>query len=346
MIKTFQYRIKDKNAAKHLERMARAVNRVWNFCGDTQKHALKWDKPWPTGFDYHALTAGCAKDLGLHSQTVQAVCSEYATRRKQHKKRLLRFRGKRSLGWIPFKRSGIKVQGDSFRYQGQAVRVWLSRPLKGRIRTGSFSQDAQGRWYINLQCEVADFEPSQGTQAVGIDLGLQTLATLSDGSEIESRRFYRDLEPHLAVAQRARKKARTKMIHRKIANRRKDFLHKASTRLVNDHAAIFVGNVSSSKLAKTQMAKSVLDAGWGSFKEMIRWKAMARGVIFEQIDEAYTTRGCSECGALSGPKGVKDLGIRRWVCCECNASHDRDHNSAKLIAALGCQRLAGGIPLL
>jgi IS605 OrfB family transposase len=346
VIKTFQYRIKDSNAAAHLNQMARSVNVVWNFCGDAQKHAIRWDKRWPSAYDLHNLTAGSTKLLGLQADTVQQVCTEYATRRKQFRKPLLRFRGKRSLGWIPFKRRSIKVKGNSFIYLGRRFPVWLSRPIEGVMKTGSFSQDARGRWYINVQCEVVDAEPSQGTSAVGIDLGLKTLATLSDGREIEYKRFYRDLEPALAVAQRARKKGRAKAINRKIANRRKDFLHKESTRLVNDHAAIFVGNVSSSKLAKTRMAKSVLDAGWSTLKEMIRWKANARGVIFEEIDEAYTTRGCSECGALSGPKGLKDLGVREWTCSECGSAHDRDVNSARLILALGCQRLAEGIPRL
>lgn len=346
MIKTFSYRIKDSTTHKHLDDHARAVNVVWNFCNDTQRFAITWDKKWPTGFDLSKLCAGSSKDLDLHSQTIQAVCEEYATRRKQTKKRWLRYRGKRTLGWIPFKASGLKRNGDSVGYQGQTYRLWLSRPVEGTLKTGSFSQDARGRWYINIACEVANPEPAQGTNSIGIDLGLKTLATLSDGTAIEAKRFYRDLEPQLAAAQRARNKPRVQALHAKIKNRRKDFLHKASTRLVADNAAIFVGNVNASKLVKTKMAKSVLDAGWSAFKTMLAYKAMARHVWFEEIDERNTTRTCSECGALSGPQGIAGLGIRGWVCRECGCAHDRDVNSAKRILAAGHRRLAEGIPAL
>jgi IS605 OrfB family transposase len=343
MIKTLSYRLKDSTMHKHLEAHSRSVNVVWNFCNDTQRFAIKWNKQWPTGFDLSKLCAGSSKDLDLHSQSIQAVCEEYATRRKQTKKRWLRYRGKRSLGWIPFKASGLKLNGDRVGYQGQTYCLWLSRPVEGAIKTGGFSQDARGRWYIHIACEVANPVPSQGTQSIGIDLGLKTLATLSNGTEIEAKRFYRDVEPKLAIAQRARKKPCVQALHAKIKNRRKDFLHKASTRLVADNAAIFVGNVNASKLAKTKMAKSVLDAGWSAFKTMLAYKAMARQVWFEEIDERNTTRTCSECAALSGPKDIAGLGIRDWVCRECGCAHDRDVNSAKLVLAAGHRRLVEGI---
>jgi transposase len=102
-----------------------------------------------------------------------------------------------------------------------------------------------------------------GTKELGIDLGLKDFAAFSDEAleNVEAQRFYRDLEPALAVVQRANKKRRAKAIHAKITNRRKDFLHKLSTRIVCEYGFISIGNVSSEKLAKTRMAKSVLDAG-------------------------------------------------------------------------------------
>jgi IS605 OrfB family transposase len=189
-------------------------------------------------------------------------------------------------------------------------------------------------------------DPSSGTSEVGIDLGLKELATLSTGEKIEAKQFYRDLEPALASAQRAGKKKRVKAIHAKIKNRRKDFLHKESTRLVRENGAIFVGNVNASALAKTKMAKSVLDAGWSAFRTMLAYKAMAQQVWFDVVNEAFSTQICSECDALSGPKGITDLGIREWVCWECGMHHDRDVNSAKLILRAGHRTLAGGIPVL
>ena len=282
----------------------------------------------------------------MHSQTVQAVCQEYDTRRRQARKRKLRWRGTRSLGWIPFKASGVKVVDDTVRYAGHTFRFWLSRPLEGTLKAGHFSQDARGRWYVNFQCETQAPEPSTGTGEVGIDLGLNELATLSTGDKIEAKRCYRELEPALAVASRAGKKKRVKAIHAKIKNRRKDFLHKASTRLVRENGAIFVGDVNASALAKTKLAKSVLDAGWSAFRAMLAYKAIARQVWFDVVNERFSTQVCSECGALGGPKGIADLGIRAWACLECGTHHDRDVNSAKLILRAGHRTLVGGIPAL
>jgi putative transposase len=148
------------------------------------------------------------------------------------------------------------------------------------------------------------------------------------------------------MAQRAGKKARTRALHAKIKNRRNDFLHKLSRRLVTEHGALFVGNVNASALAKTRMAKSVLDAGWSMFRTMLSYKCDDAGGWFEEVNEAYSTQDCSLCHARSGPKGLKELGIREWTCPVCHTIHDRDVNASKNINAAGQSRLAGGIPFL
>ena len=101
-------------------------------------------------------------------------------------------------------------------------------------------------------------------------------------------------------------------------------------------------------LAKTNMAKSVLDAGWSSFRTMLQYKCDHAAVWFEEVNESYTTQTCSDCGTLpnSRPKGIAGLGIREWVCSDCGAVHDRDVNAAKNILAAGHRRLAEGIPVL
>ena len=132
----------------------------------------------------------------------------------------------------------------------------------------------------------------------------------------------------------------------KIAHRRTDALHKLSTQLVTEHGAIFVGNVNAAGLAKTSMAKSVLDAGWSTFRTMLQYKSDRAGVWFKEVNEAYSTQTCSECSAMpaSRPKGIAGLGIREWTCSECGSVHDRDTNAAKNILAVGRGRLAGGTP--
>jgi putative transposase len=144
----------------------------------------------------------------------------------------------------------------------------------------------------------------------------------------------------LAVSQRANKKDRVKAIHAKIANRRKDFLHKLSTQLVKNHGAIFVGNVNASGLAKTKIAKSVLDAGWSTFRAMLQFKGDDAGCIVRVTNDAFSTQTCSCCKARTGPKGRSGLNIRNWICEECSTEHDRDTNAAKNILARGLAELA------
>ncbi|GAB3355082.1 hypothetical protein GCM10027395_05490 [Giesbergeria sinuosa] len=112
-----------------------------------------------------------------------------------------------------------------------------------------------------------------------------------------------------------------------------DFLHQAGTDIVCRFDYIAVGNVSSGKLAKTKMAKSVYDASWHSFKTMLAYKSVANGTWYEEVNEAFSSQVCSHCGALpdSRPKGIADLGIRHWVCSDCGGEHDRDVNTAKNI---------------
>jgi putative transposase len=160
--------------------------------------------------------------------------------------------------------------------------------------------------------------------------------------------LYDQIDPNWDTRGKNGKQFEFKAIHAKIANRRKDFLHKLSTRLVGQHGAVFVGNVNAQALAKTKMAKSVLDASWSAFRTMLKYKSDNAGVWFEEVNEAYSTQTCSNCGAQpdSRPRGIAGLGIREWTCTECGSCHDRDVNAAKNILARGHARLAVGISAL
>jgi IS605 OrfB family transposase len=347
-ILTYKYRIKDETRRKILCRMAGSVNFVWNYCNATSRQAWKRDSRWLSQYDMQNLTAGCGKDLNLHSQTVQGVCEEHAARRKQFKLCKLKWRSKkRSLGWIPFKSSAVVVEKDRVRYNGCWFRLWMSRPLEGQIKSGSFSQDSRGRWYINLQCSVEALEPQHGGRAVGIDLGLTDQVVLSDGQVFSRENLTNKHAQKLAVSQRANKKKQTRTIHAKIANQRKDWAHKVSSEIVEQANGIYVGNVSSGKLKKTKMAKSVSDAGWGQLRSFLKYKAIRLGVNYADVPEAFSTVTCSACGARTGPSGLSGLGVRSWECSECGTAHDRDVNAAKNILRVGLgHQSPKGIPRL
>lgn len=177
---------------------------------------------------------------------------------------------------------------------------------------------------------------------------MKDFAAFSDESleNVEAQRFYRDLKPALAVSQRAHKKRRARAIHAKVANRRKDFLHKLSTRIVREYGFISIGNVISAKLAKTRMAKSVLDAGWSMFRGMCVYKAVAHRAYVIEPNGSFSTQDCNVCEARTGPKGLSGLGIRESVCSNCGTRHQRDRNSAKNILRRGRVTLAVGISVL
>ena len=335
---TYQFRLKDSTSGKHLTQLSYSVNYVYNYCN--QANTERWNKFRKTfsNYDLHKLTAGCGKYLGLHSQTIQAVCDEYAKACKQFKRVKLNWRSrKRSLGWIPFKASGVKIKQDTFIYGGRTFKFWLSRPIEGVVRFGSFAQDAQGQWFVNLVIEEVDQGRIKTNKECGIDLGLKTLATLSDGVELSRENLTKQFEEQLAKAQHARKKKRVTAIHANIKNKRKDWNHKVTTRLIREYDKIVVGNVSSSKLKKTRMAKSVSDAGWADLKRMLTYKAIALGVEYKEVDERFSTVTCSNCSARSGPGGLSGLGVREWVCAACGSLHFRDVNAAK--------NILGGPPL-
>ncbi len=347
--KTLQVRIKDRHA-EQLRQMARSVNFVWNYVNELSSRSIRERGVFLSNYDIHKYVNGAGKELGLHSQTVQGVADEYVVRRKQFKLARLRWRKSngvsRSLGWIPYKAGAAQWLNGQVRYNGHFFKVWDSYGLSQyKFRAGSFSEDARGRWYFNVVVD-APVAGHAGTGAVGIDLGCKEAAVTSDGEKLVGRQ-YRALEEALATAQRAGNKNRVQAIHAKIKNRRKDEQHKFTTRLVQNNALIVVGNVSSSKLVKTKMAKSVLDAGWSQMKTMLDYKCAHAGIVFMDVNEAYTTQTCSCCGELSpnSPKGRAGLGIREWAC-GCGATNDRDINAARNILALGHERLAEGIPAL
>lgn len=322
--------------------MARAVNFVWNYCNETSFEAIRNKSEWLSEFDLNNLTSGSSKELGIASDVIQEVTREYAQKRRQFKKRKLRWRSKRSLGWVPFKARAIQIKDGVVIHRKKRYRVFQPERLPEKWGSGEFCQDARGRWYI---CLPVKYEPEANTAktAVGIDLGVKDVATLSDGTKVGNNRYFRMMEKRLGNVQRAKKKRLAKSIHAKIRNKRMDQLHKASTEIAKSHAMIVVGKLGSKKLMKTKMAKSITDASPSMFKTMLEYKASARQCVYVEVDEAYTTQTCSTCQARSGPKGLKGLGVREWVCSSCHSVLDRDVNAALNILRLGHQALGSEV---
>jgi transposase len=242
MILTYKYRLKDRRAKRALAAHAIACNQVWNFCVATQQETRRrWqagscNAKWLSQYNLIALAKGSSKELGIRAQTIQCICERFV--RARNKKRgapkfRASFGSKASLGFIPFQKQSRRVDGNGVIYMGKKYR-WFGnkrRPLPAAAKGGAFVEDSFGRWWVCFHVEVAErLSPANG-DAIGIDLGLRTFATLSDGRKIKAPRCYRAWEARLAVAQRSGNKKRVKHIYAKIGNSRKDFLHKLSSLL-------------------------------------------------------------------------------------------------------------------
>ncbi|MPY78436.1 MAG: IS200/IS605 family element transposase accessory protein TnpB [Actinophytocola sp.] len=225
--------------------------------------------------------------------------------------------------------------------------VW-SRPLPegAEPSTVTVSRDAADRWFVSILVEtrVEQHAPSQDT--VGIDAGITSLLTLSTGEKVTNPRHERRERSRLVRAQRelARKqngsanceKARRKVAHvyARITDRRRDHLHKVTTRLVRDNQVVVIEDLNvRGMLRNSALARAISDAAWAEFRSMLEYKCAWYGRELVVIDRWFpSSRTCSECGRLTESMA---LAVREWMCAGCGATHHRDINAAKNILAAG-----------
>ncbi|GAB2782363.1 RNA-guided endonuclease TnpB family protein [Streptomyces chlorus] len=226
--------------------------------------------------------------------------------------------------------------------------VW-SRPLPegATPSTVTVSQDAAGRWFVSLLCEDPTVQPLPAADtAVGVDVGLDHLLALSTGEKIANPRHERRDRTRLAKAQRAlakkakgdganRRKARIRVakIYARIADRRRDLLHKLTTRLVRENQTLVIEDLTVRNMVKNHtLARAISDAGWSEFRSMLEYKAAWYGREVIAVDRFFpSSRLCSACGTL---QKKMPLHVRAWTC-ECGTVHDRDVNAAKNLLAAG-----------
>lgn len=228
-----------------------------------------------------------------------------------------------------------------------AVLITFHRPVEGRIKTVTLRRSSTGKWFVAFAVEQERNATADVPEAaVGVDVGLEKFATLSTGETIDNPRFFRGDEGDLKRAQRrlseqpkgtperARRRRIVARIHERIANRRKNFAHQHSRRLVNRFGIIVFEDLSITRMIKNHcLAKSIADAAWNQLATYTQYKAEDAGAAYIEIDPRGTSQGCSRCGAVV----KKDLSIRVHQCPHCGLEIDRDLNAAYNILRLGLQ---------
>ena len=256
---------------------------------------------------------------------------------------------KKSRASAEYTRSAFTWRGGKLMLAKMAdpLDIRWSRPLPegAEPTTVTVSRDAAGRWFVSLLCQDTVTAVPAAEAAVGIDAGITSLVTLSTGEKIANPRHERRDRARLARAQRElsrkakgsanRAKARRKVakVHARIADRRRDFLHKLSTRLVRENQTVVIEDLTVRNLLKNgKLARAVSDASWTELRSMLEYKCAWYGRELVVIDRWFpSSKLCGTCGTVAAKM---PLNVREWTC-DCGAVHDRDVNAARNILAAG-----------
>jgi len=254
-----------------------------------------------------------------------------------------RFKGKSFFNSLVYNQTGFRFRGNRLNLSliGD-LKIKISRPIEGRIKEIVTRREGE-KWFAIITCSEVPARPLPATNSViGIDAGIESFATLSDGTHIANNRFYESSQKRLRKAQRKlsrRKKfsnrwkkavVLVRSIHATIARQRADFHHKLSTRLVRGNDLIAVENLNTKGMCRGIIRKHIHDVGWTSFFDMIAYKAESAGRVFVKVNPSGTSQTC-----LCGAEVRKDLSVRWHDCSECGLSEHRDIVSAKIILARG-----------
>jgi len=232
------------------------------------------------------------------------------------------------------------------------VKLKKSREVQGKIKSVTITKNILNQYYVSILCEVEIKSLVKINKNLGIDLGIKDFAITSNGEKISNPKYFRKLENKLTKAQRKlsqRKKGSNRKfkqrqkvfkIHQKIANKRSDFLHKLSTKLINENQVICLEDLSVKNMVKNHcLAKSISDASWSKFVEMLVYKANWYGREIVKIDKFFaSSKLCNKCGWKKKDLTLKD---RVWTCEACHTKHDRDLNASLNVLDEGLRILSG-----
>jgi len=363
MKKTFQYRIYPQ--PQQITIMEQTLNNccwLYNHLLEQRKNSWEAEKKSLSYFDQCSTFKQLKEEQpflkGIHSQILQNVATRIDLAFKAFFRRVKagekpgypRFRGKERYDSFTYPQSGYEFLENKIHLSKIGdIKIKFHRPSKGIPKTCTVKRTPTGKWFVSLSCEI-EHKPIEKAikPAIGIDMGLESFATLSNGEQIGNPRFFRQEEDVLKKAQRKlsiqekgskfKKKACKVVarIHERIKWKRENFAHQESRKLTNRFNTICVEDLSINDMQKGNFLginKSIGDVAWRQFLECLRYKAEWAGSHCVQVNPAYTSQTCSQCGNRHKLK----LSDRIYHCPVCDLQLNRDHNAAINILGLGLQ---------
>ncbi len=366
MLKAYKFRIRPtKSQRRLLERTLDLCRWTYNQTLAYRKNAWEKESRSTTKYETNNLLPGWKVEkpelCDVFSQVLQNAQERVDLGIKAFFRRVKsgeepgypRFRGKGWYDSFTYPQFGFKLESGMLHLSKIGdVKIKMHRQIKGKIKRLTIRRSATGKWFACFSVETDDVNPPwKDVSAIGIDVGLESFATLSDGEKIHNPRFFRSEENELARAQRKlskaskgtpeRKKALkvVQRVHERIANKRYDFAHQVSHDLVDRFGTICFEDLNIKGMLHNHcLAKSISDVAWKMLVNITSYKAASAGSMVILVDPGNTSKMCSRCGTLV----EKSLSDRVHNCPCCGLSIDRDQNAAINILRLGIQSLRKG----
>jgi putative transposase len=365
--KTYKYKLRPTPAQeRELEHVVILCRQLYNVALEQRITAWQRCRISVSRYQQEAelkdIRAEFPEYAAIHSHVLQDVLSRldktyqafFRRVQRGEKAGFPRFKGRERFHSFTYKEYGNRARLDNgFLVLSKIGRIAVrwSRPVDGTRKTVTVCREADG-WYVTISCAEVPMQqlPLTGQQT-GIDLGLESFATLANGEHIANPRIYRRAERHLRRAQRRvsrrvkgshrRRKAVALLAraHQRVRRTRTDFHHKTALALVRAYDTIYHEDLQTANLLRNHhLAKSIADAGWSAFLRILSCKAAEAGKTVVAVPPAFTSQACSGCGVLVH----KGLSVRWHACPECGTSLHRDHNAARNILHLGQERSRAG----